>query len=901
MKTARAILSLWLILSPVLALSQVAPKPSLTALPSNNLIEAGSQKQPAEAPLPTKSKAAGQRCARLMGGPSGSGNLAVDWSAAHALTRLFSVESAYRTADLALINAMVRDDALQPEGVRSALDVYAAPLTCVCVTPVNRTTLGPARVEVIDNIALIQPGTGDVTLPTGVQMVVVNLRDMPAVEALRTILPRMVAPAMATKVASNGRRVRIHQGPVDEIFSATNVYRTSIGAVGGISFTPTGTRDLPIVLVTGETMAPQAAEFAGVLRLAGRAWIAGSSVLAEVAESTWQGVGAEAGVAVRTAYLETMSPVPIAMELLAQSIAQEDPRAVGDARWRREFSVDGDTRQVRVALRGRDVRANLNLYLLRDTNGDGEFSYPDELVATSLQAGARETIERGDLAPGHYEARVHGAVVPGETSQFDLSIQLEAAGPWPDVIPADFPPPGTDQNAFLQMIRNAGVTVPPLSGGSATRTTVTPINPFGQRHTAAQGKAEMRAALLVTHGMLRHFFPYFPVVGDNIDDRLRETLDTVQQAASPDRPLFYRTLRRFGEVLRDGHQFVFNYGGAVNNAVGYLNVAIEELGGKPMVRNSGVSGIQPGDIIEAVNDQPTTEWYVDELQRTSAASKGYRFDIASRNFILMPGPQAYRVRDPDGVVSTVTVQPVFTYPTSPQRRSGFLSDLGAPELYYLNMDGETTIETTGVRAALSAAVNGEAKGLVLDMRGYPTNINHYEVAQRLMTQPFASAVFRVREYTGNERPGISVTQYPFLPLSNPGWTGPIVLLTGNHAVSAAENFMMMLTRTNRLKAIIGRPSAATNGNVTGVQLPGGFGFTFTGMEVLFPDGATFHGIGIAPSITIEPSPRDYRDGIDREIMKAIEVLRDRAFDVVREKSRREVPPRGSQPAGRPPS
>jgi C-terminal processing protease CtpA/Prc len=89
-------------------------------------------------------------------------------------------------------------------------------------------------------------------------------------------------------------------------------------------------------------------------------------------------------------------------------------------------------------------------------------------------------------------------------------------------------------------------------------------------------------------------------------------------------------------------------------------------------------------------------------------------------------------------------------------------------------------------------------------------------------------------------------------------------------VSAAENFATMLVDTSRV-TVVGRQSAGTNGNITGVQLPGAF--AFTGMEVVHTDGSTFHGIGILPDVEVAPEAGDLRDGRDTTLEAAIAVLR----------------------------
>jgi C-terminal processing protease CtpA/Prc len=106
-------------------------------------------------------------------------------------------------------------------------------------------------------------------------------------------------------------------------------------------------------------------------------------------------------------------------------------------------------------------------------------------------------------------------------------------------------------------------------------------------------------------------------------------------------------------------------------------------------------------------------------------------------------------------------------------------------------------------------------------------------------------------------------------MSSPSYSGLIVLLTGPRAVSAAENFMQMVVGAPRLSAVVGRESAGTNGSMTALTLPGGFGFSFTGMEVRNPDGSRFHGVGIRPDIEVPVDARDLANGIDRDLLRAM--------------------------------
>jgi C-terminal processing protease CtpA/Prc len=47
---------------------------------------------------------------------------------------------------------------------------------------------------------------------------------------------------------------------------------------------------------------------------------------------------------------------------------------------------------------------------------------------------------------------------------------------------------------------------------------------------------------------------------------------------------------------------------------------------------------------------------------------------------------------------------------------------------------------------------------------------------------------------------------------------------------------------------------------------------YTGMEVLFPDRARFHGVGIVPDIEVAPTAADIAEGRDPELLRAIHFL-----------------------------
>ncbi|MEO5906483.1 MAG: hypothetical protein ABIQ11_07145 [Saprospiraceae bacterium] len=72
--------------------------------------------------------------------------------------------------------------------------------------------------------------------------------------------------------------------------------------------------------------------------------------------------------------------------------------------------------------------------------------------------------------------------------------------------------------------------------------------------------------------------------------------------------------------------------------------------------------------------------------------------------------------------------------------------------------------------------------------------------------------------------------------------------------------------------VIGSTTAAADGNVSEIYLPGGIRTMISGIGVYYPDGKETQRIGIVPDIEVKPTIAGIRDGRDEVLEKAIEVV-----------------------------
>jgi hypothetical protein len=201
------------------------------------------------------------------------------------------------------------------------------------------------------------------------------------------------------------------------------------------------------------------------------------------------------------------------------------------------------------------------------------------------------------------------------------------------------------------------------------------------------------------------------------------------------------------------------------------------------------------------------------------------------------------------------------------RDNGWLDDLDAPNIYYVNLSDSVTPDETVVTDQWDDVVN--ADGIVLDMRDYPS-LDIYGFAGFFNTEVFSAPWFDHPTWTGPSEFEFTREIWDMYPSVEP-YTGPIALMVSPFSVSAAECFAQMLMDLPNV-TVVGQQSASTNGTVTNLWLPGQFQVYFTGMRLLNLDGSQFHAIGVVPDVEVVPDHQELADGLDPELQAALGVL-----------------------------
>ncbi len=159
--------------------------------------------------------------------------------------------------------------------------------------------------------------------------------------------------------------------------------------------------------------------------------------------------------------------------------------------------------------------------------------------------------------------------------------------------------------------------------------------------------------------------------------------------------------------------------------------------------------------------------------------------------------------------------------------------------------------------------------LILDIRSYPNG----GVSMKLMKEalppgtPFFKSI-----YADITCPGRFKMSDGFkIGKKNIFQNKQVVILVDENTQSEAE-FLVMALQQHPNVTVIGNVTAGSDGNVTYFTFPGNIKTSFTGIGIVYPDGAQTQQCGIEKDKTIEPTIQSIKNNQDLILEKAIKFL-----------------------------
>ena len=390
--------------------------------------------------------------------------------------------------------------------------------------------------------------------------------------------------------------------------------------------------------------------------------------------------------------------------------------------------------------------------------------------------------------------------------------------------------------------------------------------PFPAGVWSAGDRATRIGGVVIAWNVFRHFYPYFDVVGTDWNAVLKGAL----QKAAADRggAEYHTTLRQLVAELKDGHGWVTDQRAKQPSRV---PIAAEWIEGRLVI--TGIAGaavgqVKAGDEIVGINGTPAAAALEHAETLISGATPQWKRVRSSYEVLSGPAGQICELTlRPFGITTTRAVTLVYAPATviaSDPRPTIAMVEL-EPGIWYVDVTRAQDKDVDEVLPKLAMA-----KGIVFDVRGYPRVTPKW--LQHLTIAPMRSAQWHlpVVDHPG-EMTFVRGGEWNLLPLQ-PYLAAKRVFLTNGGAISYAESTMGIVEHY-RLGEIVGEATAGTNGNVSPLELPGGYGISWTGMKVLKQDGSRHHGVGIAPTVPAIRTQAGVAAGRDEVLERGVTLLK----------------------------
>lgn len=374
--------------------------------------------------------------------------------------------------------------------------------------------------------------------------------------------------------------------------------------------------------------------------------------------------------------------------------------------------------------------------------------------------------------------------------------------------------------------------------------------------------------------MIQYFFPYKNLIEENWNDVLSEFLPKFISATGE---LDYR-LAALALIARvhDTHANIWGNDMTLETykGVNYAPVEVKFIENKAVVtsllktKSGKTSPLQKGDVIESVNFKNVDLIIAEKLPYTPASNYSTQLRDIARGLL----------RTNDSVLNISVKRNGSTGPLkiscySPREvniyQSYYRKDtcfkLIRPEIAYINPG---TIKNSYLPEIMKEV--GKTKGLIIDLRCYPSEFIVFSLNEYLMPDPVKFVKF---SHTSYDSPGLfTYTDGPEVGRNNSDYYHGKVVIIVNEITQSQAEYTTMALRAAPGATVVGSTTAGADGNVSEIILPGGIRTMISGIGIYYPDGKETQRVGIIPDIDVKPTIKGILEGRDEQLEKAIELI-----------------------------
>lgn len=369
---------------------------------------------------------------------------------------------------------------------------------------------------------------------------------------------------------------------------------------------------------------------------------------------------------------------------------------------------------------------------------------------------------------------------------------------------------------------------------------------------------------------IEYFFPYKHLMDEDWNKVLKKSIPSFLEA---DDELSYKlaTLKLIRKI-QDTHGNIRGQDEVLTKFIGQNTIPIEInfIEDKAVVvqifeQISSTTTIKPGDIISKVNGISVADLVKEKIEYTPGSNHQIQLLAVARKLL--------RTNENSLTLTVENSKNTFEEKLSsvPFREISF-RDEGIPSHKELDNDIGYIYPGSLKRGEIHEIMIKflTKKGLIIDLRCYPSDFIVFSLGKYLMPRPTEFVKFTMGSL---QKPG----QFTFSKPLKVGeenadyFKGKVIILVNENTLSQSEYTAMALRVAPRAQ-VIGSTTAAADGNVSPIILPGNIRTMISGIGVYYPDGTETQRVGIIPDLEVKPTIEGIRTSKDEVLEKAIELI-----------------------------
>jgi len=399
------------------------------------------------------------------------------------------------------------------------------------------------------------------------------------------------------------------------------------------------------------------------------------------------------------------------------------------------------------------------------------------------------------------------------------------------------------------------------------------------------------------YSSVRTYFGHWQAVPNlDLDAEYKKFVD--RMIASESRRDFDLAALEFVASLKNGHSDFYDRGllQSEGKPVGFM--AMRNAEGKWLVNHTDVDSILIGDEIQLIDGKPFDQFFKENERYISGSSeKARQRALFYRPFLF---PATFELTLADGRTVAINRQEQKLRSQPPPMLDGRVLE---GNIAYVKIPSfeDQLFDDCQSKAMDFIQKNRSARAFIIDVRGNGGGSTPSKLIAALMDRPYRDWVESTSANMGLygaynqlrnivapaqqneglkttidmssqlEQVQIQLASRTIMP-QNPVYRGPIIILTDFDCASACEDFVMPMKTSGRAE-VYGSATRGSTGQPFMYEFGNGMGFRISAKRAFFPDGTTFEGVGITPTVAIEPTADDVKNGRDPVLERATEALR----------------------------